>query len=230
MANLPVISTHAIADRARGRYRADDIVDIAVAVFLERGYDGTSMADLAQAAGVTKSSFYHHFTGKEELFVRGTRRALDALFAVLDEPETLQGPARDRLRHVIRRTVAVIAQHRPEVALLVRTRGNTEVEREALARRREFDRAVTRVVRQAVREGGLDTPLEPGLFTRLALGAAVSVVEWYRPDGELTPPELIDAVECFIFGMPPDGQRPPPRADGGPGSRARASARPSSGA
>jgi AcrR family transcriptional regulator len=200
MANLPALPAR--ADRARAAYRPDDIVDIAVGVFLERGYDGTSMSDLAQVAGVTKSSFYHHVAGKEELFARGARRALDALFAVLDEHESLQGSALDRLRHILRRTVAIIAGHRPEVALLVRARGNTEVEKEALARRREFDRAVSRVVRQAIREGGLDTPLEPSLFTRLALGVAVSMVEWYRPDGGLAPPELIAAVERFVFDSP----------------------------
>jgi AcrR family transcriptional regulator len=193
-----------IRPRAGGRpgYRPEDIVDIAVGVFLDRGYDGTSMSDLAHAAGVTKASFYHHVTGKQELFERGTQRALDALFAVLDEPGTLQGPAIDRVRYVIRRTVAVIAEHRAEVALLVRTRGNTEVEKAALDRRREFDRALTRLVRHAIRQGELRTALEASLFTRLALGAAVSVVEWYRPDGELTPPELIGAVERFVFDSP----------------------------
>lgn len=177
-------------------------MDIAVGVFLDRGYDGTSMANLADAAGVTKASFYHHVAGKEELFERGTQRALDALFAVLEEPDTLQGAAIDRVRHVIRRTVAVIAEHRAEVALLVRARGNTEVEKVALARRREFDRALTRLVGHAIRQGELCTQLPASLFTRLALGAAVSVVEWYRPEGELTPTELIDAVERFVFDTP----------------------------
>lgn len=204
MSNSPTVPPRAGRDRTGGRagYRPDDIVDIAVAVFLERGYDGTSMADLAHAAGVTKSSFYHHITGKEELFARGTERALDALCAVLDEPEALQGPALARLRHILRRTVAIIAEYRPEVALLVRTRGNTEVEKEVLVRRREFDRAVTRLARLAIHEGDLDTPLDPSLFTRLALGTAVSVVEWYRPNGALAPPELISAVEQFVFDSP----------------------------
>src|SRR6266540_6872108 len=132
------LSAHPRSAHGRPGYRRDDIVDIAMAVFLQRGYDGTSMADLARAAGVTKSSFYHHVAGKEELFERGTARALDALFAVLDEPEALRGSALGRVRHVLHRTVEVITQHRPEVALLVRTRGNTRVETAAVERRREF--------------------------------------------------------------------------------------------
>jgi AcrR family transcriptional regulator len=186
----------------RAPYRPDDIVDIAVGVFLARGYDGASMADLAKAAGVTKSSFYHHVSGKEDLFERGTGRALDALFAVLEEPGALQGAAIDRVRHIVRRTVEIVTERLPEVALLVRVRGNTEVEQRALSRRREFDRALARLVRQAIRDGDLRDDTDPGVFTRLALGTAVSVVEWYRPEGNLEPEALVQAVERFIFDSP----------------------------
>jgi AcrR family transcriptional regulator len=183
----------------RQRYAHDDIVDIAVRVFLERGYDGTSMADLAQAAGITKSSIYHHVSGKEELLERGVGRALDALFGVLEEPGALDGPAVARLRYIVRRMTEIVTERLPEVALLVRTRGNTEAEKRALERRREFDRAVARLMRQAIRDGDVRCCDDPGMATRLTLGMAVSVVEWYRPDGPINAAALIDAVERFAF-------------------------------
>jgi AcrR family transcriptional regulator len=190
-------------------YGLDDIVDIAVGVFLERGYDGASMGDLARAASITKSSFYHHVSGKEELFERGVGRALDALFGVLDEPGALQGPALARIRHILRRTVEIVTERLPEVALLVRARGNTEAEERALGRRREFDRAVIRLTRQAIREGDLRPEIDPGLFSRLALGMAVSVVEWYRPGGRIPSQVLVDAVENLVFASPL-GEAPAP--------------------
>jgi AcrR family transcriptional regulator len=184
----------------RPRYDIDDIVDLAVRVFLERGYDGTSMADLAAAAGITKSSFYHHVSGKEELLERGVGRALDALFAVLDEPGALSGTAVERLRHIVRRMTEITVQRRAEVALLVRARGNTEAEKRALERRREFDRAVARLMRQAIRDGDVRCCDDPGLATRLTLGMAVSVVEWYQPGGSTGAGKLADTVERLAFG------------------------------
>jgi AcrR family transcriptional regulator len=183
----------------RQPYDLDDIVDIAVRVFLERGYDGTSMQDLATAAGITKSGFYHHVSGKEELLERGVGRALDALFGVLDEPGALDGRAVDRLRHIVRRLVEIVADRLPEVALLVRARGNTEAEKRVLERRREFDRAVTRLVRQAIRDGDVRADADPALITRLILGMAVSVVEWYRPEGSIQAGTLVAAVETIAF-------------------------------
>jgi AcrR family transcriptional regulator len=44
------------------------IIDTAARLFANRGYNGTSMSDLASAAGLTKGAFYHHFESKEALF------------------------------------------------------------------------------------------------------------------------------------------------------------------
>jgi AcrR family transcriptional regulator len=191
-----------ISNSVRRPFRVDEIVDLAVGVFLERGYDATSMGDLAKAAGITKSSFYYHVSSKEELFELGVGRALDALFQVLKEPESLTGPAVNRIRHVVRRLVEIVAKQRPEVALLVRARGNTPVEQRVLARRKQFDQATAMLVEQAVREGDLRITMDPSLFARLVLGSAASVVEWYRPGGSVSSTELVDAVESLIFDSP----------------------------
>src|SRR5690625_5649585 len=96
------------------------------------------MGDLARAAGMSKSSIYHHVSGKEHLLRLALERALDPLFAVLDEPAAQTGPAIDRLEHVVRREVQVLVDNLPYVTLLLRVRGNTATERWAPERRRRF--------------------------------------------------------------------------------------------
>ena len=71
----------------------------------------------------------------------------------------------------------------PFVTLLLRVRGNTKVERRALARRREFDTAVASLVTQARDEGDLRPDVDPAVISRLLYGMINSVVEWYRPRG-----------------------------------------------
>lgn len=187
--------------RGRGRpgHDLDSLLRIAAVVFHERGYDGTSMEELAKRLGITKSAIYHHVSGKQELLRRTVDRALDALLAVTAEPESRKGPAIDRLRHVVRRSVHVLIEEQPFVTVLLRVRGNSEVERDALARRREIDAFLGALVAEAERDGSLRADLDPALTSRLLFGTVNSIIEWYRPHPGLDPDALADAVTKLTF-------------------------------
>lgn len=184
----------------RDPYDVDTLLDRAVAVFLERGYDATSMRDLAKAAEISPSSIYHHVSGKEELLERAVRRALDALFALLDEPEATDGPYLSRLRHIVRGTAQVVIEHQPEVSLLIRVRGNTDTERWALNRRREFDRAINRLIRDGMAAGEIRADIPSKLNAHLIFGMVNSISDWYRPRGEFGVAEISDAIVAVMTG------------------------------
>jgi AcrR family transcriptional regulator len=180
----------------------------AVKVFNERGYDGTSMEDLSRELGITKSAIYHHVTSKEELLRLAVDRALDGLFALLEEVSGLEAPAIGRLEELARRSVLLLVAELPFVTLLLRVRGNTKAERQALARRRSFDAAVASLVAQARDEGDLRQDVDPALVARLLYGTINSVVEWYRPRDGGGPAELAEIIVAVAF----DGLRVKPAA------------------
>lgn len=165
----------------RDTYTPETLLSVAVRVFNERGYDGTSMEHLSKAAGISKSSIYHHVAGKEELLRRAVSRALDGLFGILDEPGAVRGRAIERVEYVTRRTVEVLMAELPYVTLLLRVRGNTKAERWALERRREFDQRVADLMKAAAADGDLRTDVDIRMATRLLFGMINSLVEWYRP-------------------------------------------------
>jgi len=185
--------------KERKPYNLDAILDVAVRVFREHGYDGSTLDDVARAAGITKASIYYHVRSKEELLARGVGRALDALFAVLDERPAKLGRAVARLRYIVHRTIEITVEQLPEVALLLRVRGNTPVERRIMERRRAFDRLIARVMRNAQRQGDLRADVEARLATRLLFGMLNSVTEWYRQGGELDAPEVAEAIFRMAF-------------------------------
>jgi len=185
--------------KQRKPYNLDAILDVAVRVFRERGYDGSSLDDVARAAGITKASIYYHVRSKEELLARGVGRALDALFAVLDERPAKRGPAAARLRYIVHRTIEITVEQLPEVTLLLRVRGNTLVERQIMERRREFDHLIARVMRNAQRQGDLRADVEPRLATRLLFGMLNSITEWYRIGGDLDAPDVAEAIFRIAF-------------------------------
>ena len=187
------------ARRGRPGYDLESLLAVAVKLFNERGYDGTSMEDLSRKLGITKSAIYHHVPSKQELLRLSVNRALDALFDLVAELESVEGRAVERLEHLVRGSVVVLVERLPFVTLLLRVRGNTKVERDALARRREFDRIVSELVTQAVEEGDLRTDIDPATAARLLFGMVNSLVEWYRPRGGAGAGAVADAVASMAF-------------------------------
>jgi AcrR family transcriptional regulator len=191
--------TETAVRRGRPGYDQQGILEVAVAAFNEFGYDATSMGVLAARLGLSKSAIYHHVASKDELLELALGQALDGLEGVLREEAALQGAASDRLAHVLRGAVRVLTDKLPYVTLLLRVRGNTEVERTALARRRAFDRAVAALVVEARDEGSLRSDVDPGVATRLLFGMINSIVEWYRPGGAEGADQLAEDVLTVAF-------------------------------
>ncbi|GAA3259515.1 TetR/AcrR family transcriptional regulator [Nonomuraea helvata] len=184
--------------RKRG-HDPESVLAIAVDVFNERGYDGTSMEDLARALGVTKSAIYYHVPGKEQLLARALDRALDGLFAVVSDERAASGPAIDRLEWAVRESVRILVERLPYVTLLLRVRGNSGTEQAALERRREFDKFISHLVKEAAVEGSIRPDVDPALVTRLLFGTVNSITEWYQPARGASADDLADALLKMTF-------------------------------
>ncbi|MEJ1922947.1 TetR/AcrR family transcriptional regulator [Microbacterium sp. KHB019] len=188
------------ARRGRPGYDREQILEIAAQVFIEQGYDATSVASLASRLGLSKSALYHHFASKEEVLEVALDEALGGLEGVLSGVG--DGSARDRLEHVLRGAVLVLVDKLAYVTLLLRVRGNSDVERAALERRRAFDRTVTALVRAAQAEGTVRSDIDPSVATRLLFGMVNSIVEWYRPSGGEGAQELArDVLAVALNGL-----------------------------
>ncbi|WP_072314613.1 TetR/AcrR family transcriptional regulator [Agrococcus sp. Marseille-P2731] len=182
------------ARRGRPGYDRDSMLEVVVEAFNERGYDATSLGVLAERLGLSKSAIYHHFASKEQMLEVALGMALDALEAVFEQPGATTGPIVDRIRHVIRGAVLVLCERTPYVTLLLRLRGNTPIELEAMRRRREIDAKLRALFEASRDEGTLRADMEPRIAERLTFGMVNSIVEWYRPDGPFTPEELAESV------------------------------------
>lgn len=172
----------------------------AIDLFNRKGYDGTSMGDLARELGFSKSAIYHHVPSKSHLLEQALDEALDRLTETIDAARTdAEGSAYDRLRNAVRGSVQILVEHLPAVTLLLRVRGNSEVELEALRRRRELDDKLAELVTAAVAEGALREDIPADLASRLLFGMVNSLVEWVRPEGRYQPDDIADAITSMAF-------------------------------
>ena len=147
------MTAEATPRRGRPGYDRAQVLRIAVELFNEQGYDATSVADLAQRLGLSKSALYHHFDSKEQLLSLALEDALTGLEADLEDAVRRGGSAAESLNLLIRAAVLTLTRQQPQVTLLLRLRGNSPVELAALERRRAFDARVTALVREAQADG-----------------------------------------------------------------------------
>jgi AcrR family transcriptional regulator len=185
--------------RGRPGYDQQSVLVIAVDVFNRHGYDATSMGILAENLGISKSAIYHHVPSKGDLLKLALDHALGGLEAILDQPQAQSGSAEARLEFVLRQTISVLVERLPFVTLLLRLRGNTEIERIAMERRRTFDHKVAELISAARDEGSLRQDIDPRTVARLLFGTINSIVEWYKPGGSLSPEKLADDVITMAF-------------------------------
>lgn len=197
------------ARRPRGRpgHDRDSVLRTAIDLFNLRGYDATSIGDLAKELGVTKSAIYHHFDSKESILESALDEALEEISRVVETARAADGDAYSRLRAVVEASVTILAAHLPAVTLLLRVRGNSELELRALERRRHLDEQLAALVRDAAAEGSLREDVEPDLISRLVFGMVNSLVEWFRPDGPTDVPTLSRTVADVVFDGLHSGRR-----------------------
>ena len=188
------------ARRGRPGYDQETVLRRAIDLFNQQGYDGTSMGDLAKELGFTKSAIYHHVPSKQHLLEQALDEALDELTAMIEAANrNTEGTAYDRLRSAVRGSVEILVAHLPAVTLLLRVRGNSEIELDALRRRRDLDDKLAALVDAAIAEGAIRDDLPADLTSKLLFGMVNSLIEWVRPDGRYEPGVLADAITTIAF-------------------------------
>lgn len=100
--------------------RKEEILDVATRLFAERGYEGTSMNDVAERVGMRKASLFYHFTTKDALYEAVLDRLVASLQTALEAIYASSGTYPDRLDAVTDTMVGVLASHPYAARLLLR--------------------------------------------------------------------------------------------------------------
>jgi AcrR family transcriptional regulator len=182
--------------------RREELTRIAARLFAEQGYQGTSLADLAEALGVQKASLYHHIASKEDLLWEVAWEGAEAFHAGLDGVPA-SAPAAERIRLALRAHLAVVAQQLDLATVFVREwRYLSDERRERfLVERRRYEERIRELFRAGVEESQLRTDLDVPTAALLFLSAANWAYTWLRPGSSTA--ELADRLYAALL----DGMR-----------------------
>lgn len=98
--------------------RMEDIVQAAVDVFLEDGYDGASMEAIAGRAGLSKGGLYHHFSSKDEVLLLANQKLNEPVYGLMEEAER-KSSAREGLSWYIENYLEYWSKHRKEMVFYI---------------------------------------------------------------------------------------------------------------
>jgi len=185
--------------------RVDDIAQAAARLFLDKGYDAASMADLAAATGLGKSSLYHHLASKDQLLAHICERPLAELQRELARAATLPEPAGVRLATALERFTHIVLADVPASHLIRSSRPTSTAGRHIADQCRRAEQMLVELVAAAQAEGAVRTDVDAALLTRLLVGTIDGLVVWYRPDTAQVRPE---SVRQAVLAVMQSGLRP----------------------
>ncbi|CDO35169.1 TetR/AcrR family transcriptional regulator [Novosphingobium sp. KN65.2] len=171
-----------------GKGRTDrwpELLEAAAELFAEKGYDGTSLRDIADRLGMLKGSLYHYISGKSDLLVHvmreAHRRGLRSIAALARE----EGPAIERLEAIVVAHARYVCTERVFTAGFFEARRHLPEARavEFAADERDYRLRVEALIVRGQDEGALRTDLDPKLTALCLLGFLNSLHLWVRPNG-----------------------------------------------
>src|ERR1041384_911036 len=193
-------ATSSEPDRLAEIYRA------AARIICEKGYDATSMNDIAEAVGITKSGLYHHVSGKRDLLFSIINFGLDSLEEQVIAPSRKVADPEQRLKTIILNHVHLIpsrstAQSNNPVSIVTdEVAGLTPAQRRKTdQRKRAYVELIKGTLGDLRAEGKLaDVDLDTAAYS--LLGMILWLSRWYNPDGRLTPEQVSEEVTKVALG------------------------------
>jgi AcrR family transcriptional regulator len=175
--------------------RRDQIVALAGELFATRGFAGTTVREIADAAGILSGSLYHHFDSKESMideilstFIDQTIASYEGVVAEGKGPkETFEGLVRTSLESMVESRSAILIYQNEARFLAAQPRFSY-----LSAAHRKFEKIWTDVLKKGVKSGEFRESIDPKLVYRLVRDTVWTAPRWYRPGGSLKPERIID--------------------------------------
>ncbi len=182
-----------------------DILRTAARLFQERGYEATSMQDVASALNLSKGALYHHFQSKDEILFEIMNHGLDVFDEeVLDVVRQIPDPV-ERLRACIARHIGMLLSGRDREITVILHENRTlpsRLRKRINARKRSYIHFLEDTIQAVQSRLGTKNKIHPRAAAFALLGMINWVYQWYQPDGSLSEEKLIrDYTTIFFDGL-----------------------------
>ena len=181
--------------------RRHEIFHSAASLILKQGFSDTSMEEIAQAAGVVKSTLYDYFPTKDHVLLFVFEEELDLLQGQAENVAARNIPVQEKLNKILEAQLEYLLNNKNffiEISMQVPQLG-PEVQKHIMNKRYAYQDLLRGILEQGVQEGAF-RPVNTRLATRTLLSIMEVLVYTTRPTG--TPREMLaDALDIFMHGI-----------------------------
>jgi TetR/AcrR family transcriptional regulator, cholesterol catabolism regulator len=197
--------------------RRREVLDCAVKLFAEKGFDGTSINDIAAMTTLKKPSLYHYFPSKQSILAAALEDGMAELWPVAQAAAQITDPA-DRICALLAAHLSNIRRRLPHIIvfLLERTKLDPSLASPYLEQRRQYDAFYIQAIRDG-QEQGLFRVDDPVVLAYAVLGMVNWMVQWYDPEGRLPLEDVTNILQRCALGA--ISWSPPADAPSGNGRR-----------
>lgn len=180
--------------------RRSEVLEAAERLFSVRGYEATSVRDIADALTIKAGSLYSHIDTKEDLLWEIVTRAGDRFFEAVRPIADSNLVTVEKLKRAIAAHVGVVTKSASAAGIYTTEwRHLGEPRRTEFTKRRdEYERLFRRMVHDAIREG-VFSDVDEKFATLHILSSLNWIYQWYRPDGGMTPEEIARRITDLLF-------------------------------
>jgi TetR/AcrR family transcriptional regulator, cholesterol catabolism regulator len=184
-----------------------EILRTAARLFQQRGYDATSMNDVAAALKLSKGGLYHHFQSKDEILFEIMNHAMEITQERVLAPVRAIADPEERLRALIRRHMEVVLSPRDrEITVMLHENHPLPpaLRKRINQRKKEYIHFVEGLIAEVQSKGQRTRQTKCAVSPRAAAFALLGMInwiyQWYKPEGELQATNLIPQFTELLFG------------------------------
>ena len=194
-----------MAPSTQARDKLREICRIAARVFYEKGYDGASMQDIANAVHLTKAGLYHHVGSKDRLLYEIMNYGMDILDeTVLEKVKSIRDP-REKLRQTIIGHINLIVRARDrEITVILHENRSLKgaLRKKINARKRAYIEFLEELIAKVQERAGGRILISPRVAAFALLGTINWLYQWYDVEGPIKEDQLAnDYVDLFLRGL-----------------------------
>lgn len=204
--------------------RKAQIVSIAADLFGRKGYDGTSLRDIAESAGLTKAALYYHFPDKEKLYQSVVITRMTALNTEVKSAVAAEADPMARIRAFFVASARRIDRDR--TGWLASSNAfwsiqSPQVRKAIVPLRDEFENLLRVLITEAIEAERLRA-VDPAVVGRLLLSGLNFIPRWHRTGGQLSAVQVVEEyLDLLLQGVAAPGSPERPRAASGKSARTK---------